>query len=382
MYTQLTTLPDFPYPYGIIHNLPEVNQCQLQNYQDRGQDGHKQILSQDNETVSVQQKRVLVITYQRSGSTLAGDLLQQVTNSSYVFEPLRYIEEDIVNGNVVTFLNKTGRSYKKSDSIYVMAEMVFNWFTCNVQNINTQDLTSIMLSYSDAYGEYSRCVSKADMDVNKTMGLINRCLKFLMKPCHSNNVTIIKTIRLDMASVALLLKWLPGLKVVHLLRDPRGRLSSELKIDRQKWSSIQSIASLHCNQMLSDILIAERLNKQYPDTIRILQYESFTNDSIQQSNSLFRFLNLEFTLQIRKYVEFVTLQTDVVDICYWCVKKTNAKLTSSKWRLTIEEKHARQIDMQCGKLYDTVGFLKIKDSRSLRNLSVPLQTNKLKYMSL
>ncbi|OWF55710.1 Carbohydrate sulfotransferase 3 [Mizuhopecten yessoensis] len=331
---------------------------------------------------------VLVVTYMRSGSTLIGDILQHYDNSTYAFEPLRYIEEDVKNASSVTFLNGTKRLYDKTDVHFVMADMLYRWFTCDFQKINVQDLTSIMLTYSNAYENYYRCVSsgieRAKVPtIKQRTTSINGCLALLQKPCRTRKVLIIKTIRLEMTSVELLLKWLPGLKVIHLLRDPRGKLLSELKIDEKGWSSIESKASLHCNQMLSDIILASRLHKQYPQNIRTLQYESFSNDPIQKTQIMFNFLNLKFTTQILQHVKSITLHKNVRDDCYWCVKKTNAKLASSLWRFTIQFSRVQQIDRNCVKLYRTVGFRAITDLKSLKNLSIPSQVDTpLRNMSL
>ncbi|XP_033746107.1 uncharacterized protein LOC117331483 [Pecten maximus] len=324
----------------------------------------------------------------RSGSTLIGDILQRHDNSAYAFEPLRYIEEDIMNNNTVTFLNGTRRLYARNESTLLFADMLYRWFTCDVQKINIRDLQSNMLLYSYSYPFHYYCVRRGiDRFKNSAwtqvrIHIIKMCIEHLTRPCRSKKVMIIKTIRLEMASVKLLLKWLPGLKVVHLLRDPRGKLSSELKLDENRWSSIDSIASLHCNRMFSDVVQAYRLNKHYPNTIRILRYERFSNDPIDKTRKMFRFLNLNFTTKILEYVKSTTLNESVRENCYYCIKRTNAGLASTKWRVDLPHPHVQRIDRQCMKLYRIVGFVAMKDSNSLRNLSIPSQVASLKFMTL
>ncbi|XP_060064694.1 carbohydrate sulfotransferase 1-like [Ylistrum balloti] len=307
---------------------------------------------------------VLVLTYMRSGSTMIGDILQHHEGSAYMFEPLRYIEEDIMQGNNVTFLNSTQRLFNKKDTTSILAEMLYRWYKCDVEKINIKDLTSMMLAHSNVFADFYNCFKRAKF--NETKYRIKSCLKRFTKPCNSSKVWIIKTIRLEMASVQLLLKWLPRLKVIHLLRDPRARISSQLRLRLN--DSLLHAAS-ECNRMLSDIKLAEQLYQQYPQSIRILQYERFTNDSIEKTKSMYQFLNFNFTTQIHDYVKAVTLQRNLSRNCDWCVKRTNSKLASSKWRLTMKYQHVQLIDRQCVSLYKRVGILEIKDSQNLKNLN-------------
>ncbi|OWF55713.1 Carbohydrate sulfotransferase 5 [Mizuhopecten yessoensis] len=291
-------------------------------------------------------------------------------------------------GKQIDFLNGTHRYYNRDNSSWVLVEMLYRWFTCDVRRINVMDLTSVMLQGSDAYIQYYRCVNSRKRLLHASVAqrrkYIYKCMKLLKQPCESGKVFIIKTIRLEMASVELLLTWLPGLKVIHLLRDPRGKLSSEFNVEpRMEWPSISSRADSVCRQMHSDIIEADRLYKLFPQSIRILQYELFASDTIRKARKLFMFLNLTFTIEMNKYVRTHTLQKDLHDNCFWCAKKTNARLTSVRWRLHMSHKDVQQVDQNCRTLYKTAGYLEIKDEKVLRNLSVPSQVDSwIKYMSL
>ncbi|XP_069142273.1 carbohydrate sulfotransferase 1-like [Argopecten irradians] len=332
---------------------------------------------------------VLILTYMRSGSTLIGDILQHHANSTYAFEPLRFIEEYVRTGKEVHYLNGTHRTYPRENSSWVLVDMLYRWLTCDVTRINIMDLSSVMLIQSNSYADYYRCISLRKRlqraTTNQRRKFISQCIKQLRDKCEAGTVFIVKTIRFDMASAGLLLKLLPGLKVVHLLRDPRGKLLSEFNPEVKSWTSLQSRAYAVCNQIQSDILETNLLFKSNPNSIRILTYEQFSVDPILKSQNMFMFLNLTFTREMYTYVKSLTLQRKERRYSKrtWAVQKTNAKLTSMRWRLDMEYEDVEEIDQNCVNLYKTVGYVPMNNNHNLRNLSMPSQNDSLiKYMSL
>ena len=52
---------------------------------------------------------VLILTYMRSGSSLTGDILQQATDSFYVYEPFWRVEHRDTRIDIITYVNGSRR---------------------------------------------------------------------------------------------------------------------------------------------------------------------------------------------------------------------------------------------------------------------------------
>ncbi|WAR04131.1 hypothetical protein MAR_019500 [Mya arenaria] len=79
---------------------------------------------------------LLLLTYMRSGSSLAGDILQQAQESFYLYEPLHSVEKALVE-----FKHLSMATPDKSHRLPPLefnseaAEELYNWFTCDIPKL-------------------------------------------------------------------------------------------------------------------------------------------------------------------------------------------------------------------------------------------------------
>ncbi|XP_021362401.1 carbohydrate sulfotransferase 1-like isoform X2 [Mizuhopecten yessoensis] len=331
-------------------------------------------LSTSTETYKVKLRNtsvpVLIFTYMRSGSTLTGDILQHHPGSFYVFEPLRYIDEDIDKARTVRFYNGTTRGIRKQQKVWIHAEMMYRWLTCDFRFINIKDLTSQFLgSFSLTSKNYAKCIH----DNKTTIRAVKRCITLLEKPCARSDLRIVKTIRMAMESVNLLLQRLPDLKVIYLIRDPRGKLSSQIMAYGQNWGAVMTLAKETCDRMMVDTNMMSELKQKYPDRIRLLLYETLARRPVETSGRIFEYLNINFTNSIMLSIRSLTSGAPGKrDRCIWCSKRGNSRKIAYNWRIKTNVLHLDYIDQTCASVYKKVGYVLFKDSHDFRNLNKPL----------
>jgi len=104
---------------------------------------------------------------------------------------------------------------------------------------------------------------------------------------------MIKTIRLSMEVAALLMNRLPQLKIIHLLRDPRGMIRSTLNrfFPNKAVDTNVELVSM-CNQIRRDIEVSTQLKHSYPGRIITVLYEHLAEHPEDISYTLFDDLDL------------------------------------------------------------------------------------------
>ncbi|XP_033744707.1 carbohydrate sulfotransferase 5-like [Pecten maximus] len=314
---------------------------------------------------------VLVVAYMRSGSSLVGDILQHHQSSFYVFEPLRSATELAYSNQSITFYNSSVRKYTSPEEITQLhAELLYNWFTCNFSDLDLGSLTSDYLRfYSASTLPYHNCLRRYGGDVSS----VKYCLGYIQSYCDHKELRTIKTIRLNLKTVDILLKWLPRLRVIHLIRDPRAIIHSRVRVKLLTWEKIQQEAIDLCAKISTDIPLSMELKQKYPERFKILLYENLAERPEEVSHRMYTFAGIEIKAYVVGYVRYLTLYGRGVD-CFWCTQRGNSKRTSLLWRIYTLYAHVRAIDEVCGRVYHMTGYQPItNETTQLRNLSHPLR---------
>ncbi|KAF6033248.1 hypothetical protein EB796_008442 [Bugula neritina] len=162
------------------------------------------------------QKKVLLVTYMRSGSTFTSEFFKGYPNSYYLFEPLRGLiptktrthEELSVNGNL------EGRS----------TDLLADLLRCE---LDKAPLTSIAFSIRKM-NDFLKACSVVEHESRLS------CMQAHSSSCLSSDMIAIKVIRAKLQWTRQLLEnekyQLENLKIVYLIRDPRAIINSRLKL--------------------------------------------------------------------------------------------------------------------------------------------------------
>ena len=181
---------------------------------------------------------------------------------------------------------------------------------------------------------YVRCLGDVQRNVDS-------CLRTILPKCLESKLHAIKTVRLDMGSVEKLLENIPNLRVIHLLRDPRGVALSRRGVENNAGvsgkGSIVQTARMYCEVAAKDLKIRRRLEERFPGAITQVIYEDFTSDPIKLASDVYRFLNMTLPASVRKYLD----------------ERTQTK-SSTKWQDRLSFHQAYDIHQHCTELFSLV----------------------------
>lgn len=205
---------------------------------------------------------------------------------------------------------------------------------------------------------------------------VNRCLPQAIEGCSAAKLRVVKTIRLSMAKAEELLRQHKNLKVIHLVRDPRGMFASQYKTRLLKPQSFQSQFQDMCSRMVNDSVTTKRLIKSGNKNVKLLRYEDLANDPVKKVKELYKFIDQPLTEAVRKYV-IENTSSNLKDGCLYCTRRGNSTLTASKWRMRIGSVFLRLINRFCRRVYSIYGYDYVDNVGTIRNLNKPVMSESI-----
>ncbi|KAL5022631.1 hypothetical protein ScPMuIL_001786 [Solemya velum] len=311
-------------------------------------------------------KLVLVLAYMRSGSSLTGSIFSRVAetaNSFYMFEPLHALSK---NRDALYYPN--GTEIDSVDTTMNALRILKAWYTCDLDSLDTVSLRDPFIRMDRRAGSYFYCLhrlGKLDPRV-----FPKSCVPKLKSICVESETRIIKTIRVSMEVVKHLVKTFPQLKIVHLVRDPRAVLYSQLLVGNYNFRSLPAVAQKHCNSVISDLQVGSEIGAAYRNSYYVLRYENLANTPIQVSEKLYKFIDRNFTQKVKNFV-FLNTLSGKPDNGNIGITRSNSREHIDLWRRVLSIGYARPIDLACGNVYKRLGYLPA-ESTNLKNLNTPL----------
>lgn len=307
---------------------------------------------------------LLLSSVGRSGSSFLGELLASQGNNIYLYEPIRALKP--VQQTEVIIPNELGR-----------------YFRCHIPaillDIGKNPYVSVRHPYT--FGKKRSSVS----------------VTVLEEICFQEPLRIIKTIRTRLRWMKKLLgdKDL-NLKVIHLVRDPRGTSAS---MDELKWQmSTQDM----CQRVGDDLKEREEIERLYPGRYFFIKYEDFCLDPYRKTSEIFRFLRGEKiqTSGTNNQLPFDTKPTtkitaqsfpDIPETVFRYLQShvsvnifsknspwTTARDSAShyqKWRYKISSQELLVVENHCQEVLNILGHKIFGVLQNVRNRSISLFTS-------
>ena len=109
-----------------------------------------------------------------------------------------------------------------------------------------------------------------------------------------------------MYHVDTLLEWFPGAKIIHIIRDPKKVLASEVYKDQKPGYPVKKGNIFYNIGLFISILIGwnnaanldDKYSRKYPVSYTSIRYEDLIHDHKNIVVSLCRFLNIDFSEQM------------------------------------------------------------------------------------
>ena len=171
---------------------------------------------------------------------------------------------------------------------------------------------------------------------------------FLKSKCEQSKLIIMKTIRLPIKAISQFLEDIPGLKIIHLIRDPRATLMSQsiFGFCSVLNGGFYGCANRLCTKLENDILQTERLSRKYPNRIKTVFYEDMAARPIQTSKDVYHFLNRNLTQHAKKYIFNITLAGNLEN-CNICTTRPNSSQHINSWKMKMKDYNLRTIEERC-----------------------------------
>ncbi|XP_067659325.1 carbohydrate sulfotransferase 1-like [Haliotis asinina] len=315
---------------------------------------------------------VIILTYMRSGSTLTGEMFSQHPDVFYVFEPMHTLKWIWWSQKTrLNFFDRPSRMIKSAEDFARAARDIASGFLrCHPTKIDVATLSQFHLGSSNDTKPYHVCLKK-----NPGVLKILDCLPILQKQCMESDVSVIKTIRFPMEAVETMMKSNPSLKVIHLIRDPRPTIKSQMSMGRDKWSNLHSYSKEHCLRVLRDLQATQRLLKSHPNRTKLLLYEDLVVHPVQNVKDLYSFVGLTYTNETERFLLSRTNSSEEKH-CTTCTQKSNSTLMTLRWRKELDFNRAHVIDGNCKDVYQMLGYLPVNTASELVDMSKSLKNDR------
>lgn len=193
-----------------------------------------------------EQAKVLLLAYPRTGSTLLGELLSATPTTSYFMEPLFAL---LPVGKLDWEYALEGRLETGEVPFEAVASLMAGIYSCNKVVV-------------DRLVEWSKAPHTSVTAVSP-------------KECMASNMILSKTVRLHGAQLEEVAKEVEGIKVVHLVRDPRA-VAASLDAQPEEWGGRSAFT--YCRQLLEDLKVGEQLG---PDRYLQVAYEDLVEKPLE-----------------------------------------------------------------------------------------------------
>lgn len=303
----------------------------------------------------------------RSGSSFTGELLSSHPDVFYIYEPLLGAFDHM---NIThTLINLTAAEtdeYKRQVILNTLTcesnprapvpatrgragrafSRLLDKFVCRDQNIANRSCKHTK-SYREAFRFYSETGNRD---------------RLFSDACHLYRYSAVKTIRLQIATIAPLVGSTElDLKTLHLVRDPRGMLNSWFMYEATKngEEKLRKQARLLCSSMLQDVEQGKLLKQNFPNSYKLLRYEDLSRNPKVVAEEVFRFLEIPINDAVVQFIDDNTDETTSSTRRVQTVQGTyrkNSTATAMAWQTMMTREAVTIVEKECGMLMNLLRY--------------------------
>lgn len=275
--------------------------------------------------------RSLIISTWRSGTTFLGEVLNAMPGNFYHYEPLLNYEIIQIRG--------PPHAAKALSTIK-------NMLKCNYDDM--EDYFKFgkghVFQFSHNTRLWGHCKHKRELCLDS---------EFTGKFCKLFPFQSMKVVRLRLRLIEEILEDKElNVKVILLIRDPRGVMQSRQHRDFCQPAPDCWRPELLCADMISDYVAAARLLPKYPDRLTVLRYEELALNPNITSYKLLKFLGLSVTPSIE---EFLHSHTNVESGGVSSTFRVSRDVPF-KWKNVLDYNYVEEIQMLCKEAMDLWGY--------------------------
>ncbi|XP_002737141.1 carbohydrate sulfotransferase 3-like [Saccoglossus kowalevskii] len=301
--------------------------------------------------------RIVLVAAFRTGSTFTGELLNMNPNIFYLFEPFRIIQ-DIVKRNAI------GKDLENSTKLELLTDI----FACRFPTYFVHHIRHWGLATYESNSLKDACMQHK--------GCKNMTPEELAETCKGYKHVAMKVIRLQSLKLLqpLLVRDSMNLKVLHLIRDPRGVASSRKYMYKNAANKpiMKAVVDTTRNYCQSEVEMLE-LSSVMPDWLRgrykLIRYEDNAIGPLKMAKNVYDFLNLKLPPKVTQWINENT-KSDVTPMGVMSTRKNSSAAAQSwRFRLLYNDVEVIQNLPPCHKLMEILGYNRITSPIQMYNMS-------------
>ena len=241
-----------------------------------------------------------------------------------------------------------------SDRIDQSLRELQNWFDCNLYQISREALLHVhFLIRNQQIGPYLKCFQRS-----YNVQLVHDCVPFLQRACELSTLRLIKIIRLPLTAFTADWEEMSQVKVIYLVRDPRGILYSRNSVNElQDFNkSLKVHAYELCQNMSSNLKHFHLLRRFFPNQVKVVRYETVAMRPVSETVRLLAFVGVTPSKRdMLRVVDTAFAEWDS-DGPYF-ISRRDPKKVPYRWLKNATRHSIRVIDAMCRDLYPSLGYL-------------------------
>ncbi|XP_067856112.1 carbohydrate sulfotransferase 1-like isoform X2 [Heptranchias perlo] len=337
-------------------------------------------------------KHILIFATTRSGSSFLGQLFNQHPGIFYLFEPLYHVQQVFVNSS---------RMRKLMDRRALLGahrDLLSNLYDCDLNFLENymkpmpRDHETAMFfrrGASNALCTPPVCRLNRDSKVMMEHLCAKRCrflnLTLASLACQARSHVAIKTVRIPEIKDLRLLTEDPrlNLKIIHLVRDPRGILASRMGTFTDHFRSWKiwnatgrkpggvdlSQISTTCKDLSNSAQTGSSKPAWLKGKYMLVRYEELAKDPFKKTAEIYHFLGLDVDSQVKKWILQNTRGTSSPAGNHKYTTTRNSSATAESWRLNLSFQIVQTVQCLCNETLFQLGYRLADSVTDLRNVS-------------
>lgn len=250
-------------------------------------------------------------------------------------------------------------------------EELKKWIECRFKEL---DISSLADNFHQYFSRSMRKFAKCWWTKRRVVKSLKACIPVAKRLCENAQYRLFKFIRLPMSVVNSVIDMYPNLQIMHLLRDPRGVMMSQIKVKKFEVSELPVKSREHCNSVADDLKYTQSLYKSRPNRIRILLYEKLAENPITTAKKMYQFTGMPTYDYVIKYVSDITNRGRKGRRNEWDdfgILRVNSTRTAYSWRDKIGFDNVLVIDSNCHSVYSLLGYQSFASAENVVNHNLP-----------
>ncbi|XP_078271672.1 carbohydrate sulfotransferase 1 [Rhinoraja longicauda] len=348
---------------------------------------------------------ILVLATTRSGSSFVGQLLNQHSDIFYLFEPLYHVQTALINTSVRVRPATDGRRLV----LGAYRDLLRGLFGCRLQELETYIKPAPELhrtqrlfrrGASRALCTPPVCTSRpppepgeggAEGERWEEGECVRKCgslnLTLASSVCLQRHHVAIKTVRIpEVGDLRTLLEDpLLNLKVIQLVRDPRGILASRIetfpesfrawRIWRNSGRKPYNLDASHLSTTCADFLRSAGTGLARPGWLKgrymLVRYEDLAREPEKKTREIYRFLGVSLDANVKGWIINNTRGAGASGNHKYATVRDSAA-TAEGWRLKLTFDMVELVQNICNLTLAQLGYKMVNSAEELRNVSISL----------